>query len=146
MNKSEQIKAQISALQAELEEIERDGFKPLSELVAELKPGDLIEVKVFSLDPGAHSPVALKTSDTSNYIDHIDHTVLTRKSRSALRWITAAEAAQMPDIVGKRVALCCKISSEKQMPCLYSPISIQMQNGDELWVEKNAKLAVLDDE
>jgi hypothetical protein len=146
MNRAEQIKTQIAQLQAELAEIESDGFKPLSELAWELEEGDLIEVKVFSLDPGAYSPVALKTSDTSNYIDHIDHKVLARKSRPALNWITAAEAAQMPDIVGKRayvdVVIVGRDDSETPLDVRETGVNIDAT----ICLDKNTKLAVLDDE
>ncbi len=46
MRTKSEIEAQIAQLQAELAEIEKDGFRPLSELARELQPGDLIEMAV----------------------------------------------------------------------------------------------------
>jgi hypothetical protein len=45
MNRTEEIKEKIAALQAELEEL-LGGFMPLSELAKDLQVGDLIELKV----------------------------------------------------------------------------------------------------
>ncbi len=141
MRKAEELKAQIAALQAELAEIEADGFKPLSELARDLQPGDLIELRVDEVDKNHNCPVRAGK-------EWFMRDTLARKSRSApaLQWITAAEAAKMPDIVGKRVAvefLVCGLDTS------LSPLRVSEHNSAAnytFWLDKPTKLAVLDDE
>ena len=141
MRSKAEIEAQIAALQAELAQIEADGFKPLGELAHELEPGDLIELKIEQV-VDEDNIFALRSND---HLGHKIPSVLSaRKSRPApaLKWITAAEAAVMPDIVGRRVAVEMIVTGAGNG-------NIGITDGDFARVYtslSNLKLAVLDDE